>query len=139
MGKNTKKEALVFSSRDEIRKKFTCFIYERFDFPVYALEDKNLLKSELYLVPYYTILLDVDSIICELNEVLDFIHDKKSKNKESIIYLITSSKKSASKLRKIKPHKRIILLQDGEEISYLIGGKKMPPLENSINSSPGGI
>ena len=76
----------------------------------------------------------VDSIFLELYEILRYIHDKGSKNKESKIYLITSNKENVSKLRKIKLHKRIILLMDGEEIVYLIGGRKFLP-KTSINSS----
>ena len=135
MEKNKEKEALVFSSSEEIRKRFTRFVYECFEFSAYALHDKDLLKSELYLVPYQTILLDVDSIFYELKEILRYIRDKDSKNKESKIYLITSIKENSSKLRKIKLHKRIIFLMEGEEIVYLIGGKKVPPLANPINSS----
>ena len=131
MEKNKEKEALVFSSSEEIRKRFTRFVYECFEFSAYALHDKDLLKSELYLVPYQTILLDVD----EVKEILRYIRDKDSKNKESKIYLITSIKENSSKLRKIKLHKRIIFLMEGEEIVYLIGGKKVPPLANPINSS----
>ena len=128
------KEALIFSCSEEIKKRFTRFVYECFELSAYAVQDKDLLKSELYFVPYHTILLDVDSIFFELNEILRFIHDKGSKNKESKIYLITSNKENVSKLRKIKLHKRIILLMNGEEIVYLIGGRKFLP-KTSINSS----
>lgn len=124
---STPKKSLVFSSSEEIRKRFTRFVYECFEFSACAIKDKNLLKSELYLVPYQIILLDIDPIFCELKEILGYIHDKNSKNKESIIYLITSNKKNFVKLKKIKPNKRIILLMEGEEIVNLIGGRKCLP------------
>jgi hypothetical protein len=122
------KKALVFSFNEEIRQRLTHFVYKRFRYSTYALQDKQLLITELYFTPYRTIWLDIDSIFTELDEILDYIHDKGSKNKHSITYLITSSKENSSKLRKIKLHKKIILLLKEKEIIYLIGGQKMPPL-----------
>ena len=69
----------------------------------------------------------VDSIFLELYEILRYIHDKGSKNKESKIYLITSNTENSVKLKEIMLSKRIILLIDGEEIVYLIGGRKCLP------------
>ncbi|WP_342220268.1 hypothetical protein [Rickettsiella endosymbiont of Miltochrista miniata] len=135
--KNLPGKALVFSPHKAFRKRFIRFVYRRYKFPVYALKDKSLLKNELNSVPYLTIFLDVDSIFFELDEILNKIHAKFSKNKETLIYLITSSKENSSKLRKINMRKRIILLMEGgKEIEYSIGGQKMPPLETPINSSP---
>ena len=85
----------------------------------------NYLITELYFVPYRTILLDIDSIFPELDEILDYIYDKGSKNKQSVIYLITSNKENPSNLRNINFHKKIILSFKEKEIIYLIGGKKM--------------
>lgn len=118
------KKALIFSPSKEFRETFTRFVSECFEFSAHAIKNKDLLKSELYLVPYQIILLDVDSIFLELNEILRYVHDKDSKNKESKIYLITSNKKNSSQLRKIKLPKRIIFLMEGEEIVYLIGHRK---------------
>lgn len=97
-GLDDTKQALIFSYDEEIRKIFTRFVYECFEFSAYAIQDKDLLKPELYLAPYQIILLDVDSIFLELYEILRYIYDKGSKNKESTIYLITSSKENISNL-----------------------------------------
>ena len=121
-----REKALVFSFNEKIRKRLAHFVYKRFRFSTYVLQDKQLLITELYFVPYRTILLDIDSIFPELDEILDYIYDKGSKNKQSVIYLITSNKENPSNLRNINFHKKIILSFKEKEIIYLIGGKKMP-------------
>lgn len=97
--------------------------YESFRFPVSSLQNIDFLINALYATRYNVIFLDVDSIFCDLDEILNHIAD--SRNKRTKLYLITARKEIAPKLTEIKLHKKIFTLFDEEEIEYLIGGKKM--------------
>jgi hypothetical protein len=133
--KDSCEKALVFSHCIEFIIRFADSVYNSFRFPVSSLQSIDSLINALYATRYSVIFLDVNSIFCELNEILNHIADKRSRNKRTKLYLITSSKEIAPKLAEIRLHKKIFTLFDGEEIVYLIGGKKMSLLENSLNSS----
>jgi hypothetical protein len=75
---------LVFSTNEKIRKRLAHFVYKRFRFSTYVLQDKQFLITELYFVFYRIILLDIDSIFPELDEILDYIYDKGSLNSDHL-------------------------------------------------------
>lgn len=123
---DNREKALIFYHSEEFKKRFSDLIYKRFRFPIYFLQDIDLLIEELNLIQYSVIFLDVNSIIDKLSEILSHVRSKKSRNRATLIYLITSDVEIASELKEIKTHKKIIHLFKGKDIVYLPGGKKYP-------------
>ncbi|MFZ2777557.1 MAG: hypothetical protein WAZ26_07435 [Candidatus Rickettsiella isopodorum] len=121
---DNREKTLVFSSSKAFRKRFIRFAYENYKFPVSSLKDVHSLIKTFHLIRYIVIFLDVDCIFLQLNEVLNHIADKRSKNKKTKLYLITSNKEIVPKLIEIKRHKKSFLLFAGKEITYLSESRK---------------
>lgn len=123
-GLNKRGKALVFSFNEEFRGIFTHVASKRFKFLVSSLQDLDSFITELYFSKYHVIYLDIDFIFYRLHEVLIHIRDKGSKNKEALIYLVTSNKENYFQLEKFSHPKNILLLLEGKEIKYLQVGKQ---------------
>jgi hypothetical protein len=117
-------KALIFSFSDEFIKKIIDFVNKHFGFSVFFIQNIDSFIKQLDLIQYSVILLDADSVFYKLNGILNHIQDKRSRNKMTLIYLVTSNKEISSKLEQFKRNKRIITLFVGNEIVYLPGGKK---------------
>jgi hypothetical protein len=128
------RKALVFSHCEKVKKEYISLFYKLFKYPTCVPKNRYSLILELYCAPYRLILLDVDSILYELNEILGYSRRKDSINKETTVYLITKNAENLSKLEQMEFDKKIILLTERIEIVDRKGEENVSA-ENSINSS----
>ena len=119
---DNREKALVFSYHIEFIKRFTTIAQENFNFFVKSQQNLDSFITELYFSKYQVIYLDIDLIFHKLEELLTDI--KESKNKRTKIYFVTSNIENSYKLFKLNLLKNIFPLLDGEEIIYLLEGKK---------------
>lgn len=91
-------KVLLFSPNETYREIFSTYVYRLFKYPSHVAKNTQEIILHGFYVSYRIILLDTDPIFHSVNNIIDSIRNEKSKNKETLINLLSSDKNHFSKL-----------------------------------------